>query len=124
MNLRNRVQLIGNLGVDPKMKKFESGKLMARFTLATTNVRKVDGKFIKDTQWHNITAWDKNASIVEDNLTKGSEVVIQGRVVNNVYKDKDGITRKASEIIAESLLYRNIKSASEKTNSEESKKSA
>jgi len=124
MNLRNRVQLIGNLGIDPKVKKFESGKLMARFTLATTNIKKIDNKFVKDTQWHNVTAWDKNATIVENNLCKGSEVVIQGRVVNNVYKDKEGITRKVSEIIAESLLFRNIKNATNKQNVEESKKRA
>ena len=124
MNLKNRVQLIGNLGSDPKVKEFESGKKMARFSVATSNVKKINGKFVKDTQWHNVSAWDKNAIIAENNLLKGTEVVIQGRCINSVYKNNDGETRKFSEIIAESIIYRNIKQVVTKEAEQQAQKRA
>ena len=108
MNLRNRVQLIGNVGSEPLIKEFNSGKKMARFSVATDDVKKVNGEFVKNTQWHNVTAWNKYADIAQENISVGTEVVIQGRVINNEYRDKQGNLRKVSEIIAESLMYRNI----------------
>lgn len=120
MNLRNRVQLIGNLGADPKVREFESGKKMARFSVATTDVIKKDGKFEKSVSWHNVTAWGNNAEIVEKNLFTGTEVIIEGRLVSSQFNDRSGNPRKISEIIAESLLYRNIKHAVSKNSSDES----
>ena len=108
MNLRNRVQLIGNVGSEPLIKEFNSRKKMARFSVATDDVKKVNGEFVKNTQWHNVTAWNKYADIAQENISVGTEVVIQGRVINNEYRDKQGNLRKVSEIIAESLMYRNI----------------
>ena len=124
MNLRNRVQLIGNVGSDPQVKEFASGKKMARFNLATDDVKKVNGKFVKHTEWHTVTAWDKNAEVAEKNITIGSEVIIQGRVINNSFKDKDGNLRKISEILAESLIYRNIKQSTSKISTEENQQRA
>ncbi len=123
MNLRNRVQLIGNVGSEPQVKEFASGKKMARFNLATDDVRKENGKIVKHTQWHNVIAWDKNAEVAEENISIGTEVVIQGRVINNSYKDKDGNLRKISEVLAESMLYRNIKQST-KANTDEGKQRA
>lgn len=116
MNLRNRVQLIGNLGADPKVREFESGKKMARFSVATTDVIKKDGKFEKSVCWHNVTAWGNVADIAEKHLVTGTEVIIEGRLVSDSYTDKSGNPRKISEILAESLLYRNIKSVVSKSN--------
>lgn len=124
MNLRNRVQLIGNVGSEPQVKEFTSGKKMARFRLATNDVKKVDGVFVKHTEWHNVTAWDKFADIAQKNINIGTEVIIQGRVLNNTFKDKNGNLQKISEILAESLIYRNIKQASSNSAKQESKKRA
>ncbi|MDD4148700.1 MAG: single-stranded DNA-binding protein [Bacteroidales bacterium] len=110
MNSKNHVQLIGNVGSEPLIKEFNSGRKMARFSIATDDVKKVNGKFIKHTQWHNITVWNKIADIVQTNINIGTEVIIQGRVINNEFRDKQGNLRKISEIIGESLIFRNIKS--------------
>ncbi|MDD2636132.1 MAG: single-stranded DNA-binding protein, partial [Bacteroidales bacterium] len=110
MNLKNHVQLIGNVGSEPLIKEFNSGRKMARFSVATDNVKKIKGKFVKHTQWYNVTVWNKVADTVQTNIKIGTEVVIQGRVVNNEFRDKQGNLRKISEIIAESLMYRNINS--------------
>ncbi len=105
MNLRNRVQLIGNLGTDPKVTNFESGNKQARFSVATTDVYKKGNEFIKDTQWHNVVLWGKTAEIAEKNLSKGIEVVIDGRISQRSYTDKEGINRYITEIIGTTIIY-------------------
>jgi single-strand DNA-binding protein len=56
-NLRNRVQLIGNIGKEPQVKTFESGKTMASFSLATSeNYTDQSGKKVQDTQWHQVVS--------------------------------------------------------------------
>jgi single-strand DNA-binding protein len=124
MNLRNRVQLIGNLGADPKVREFESGKKMARFSVATTNIVKREGKFEKTVCWHNVTAWGNNAQIAESHLVSGTEVIIEGTLINSEFKDKSGNPRKISEILAESLLYRNIKHVVSKNSIDEGQERA
>ncbi|MFY0625046.1 MAG: single-stranded DNA-binding protein [Reichenbachiella sp.] len=102
--LRNNVQLIGRLGNDPELRTFESGKKMATFSMATNEVY-YDGKGekVEDTQWHNIVAWDKKADIIEGYLKKGSEIAMQGKLVNRKY-EKDGETKYITEINLNELL--------------------
>jgi len=103
--LRNKVQLVGNLGANPEMKTLDGNKRMARFTLATNDVYKNDkGELVKDTTWHNIVAWGKTAELVENHLEKGKQVIVEGRISNRNYTDKDGIKRYVSEIIINELL--------------------
>ena len=94
MNLKNQVQLIGNVGSEPLIKEFNSGRKMARFSVATDDVKKVNGKFVKHTQWYNVTVWNKIADIVQTNINIGTEVIIKGSVVNNKIRDKQGNQRK------------------------------
>jgi single-strand DNA-binding protein len=69
--LRNKVQLIGNLGNDPEIITLESGKKLAKFSLATNETYKnAQGVSVTDTQWHNIVVWNKTVEIVEKYLAK------------------------------------------------------
>ena len=107
-NLRNRVQIIGNLGNDPEIKELDSGKKLARFSIATNDSYKnSDGDRITSTQWHQIVAWDNHASIVERFLRKGREVAIEGRLVHRSYEDKEGNTKYITEIIVNEILLLN-----------------
>jgi single-strand DNA-binding protein len=93
-SLRNRVQLIGNLGSAPEIKTLEGGKKMAKLNIATNEMYKNQkGEMVKDTTWHNVTAWGNNAEIAEKFLQKGSEIAIEGKLKNNSYTDKEGIKR-------------------------------
>jgi single-strand DNA-binding protein len=75
--LKNKVQLIGNLGNNPEIKTLDGGKKLARFSVATNEVyRNTKGEKVTETQWHNLVAWGKVAEIAEKFLTKGSEVAI------------------------------------------------
>lgn len=103
--LKNKVQLIGNLGNVPEVKNTESGKKMARFSMATNETyRSRTGRKETETTWHNIVAWGKVAEIAEKFLTKGKEVAIEGKLVNRSYTDKEGIKRYITEVQVNELL--------------------
>jgi single-strand DNA-binding protein len=103
--LRNKVQLIGNLGMDPEVRTLESGKKVAKVALATSETYKNQkGERITETQWHNLVAWGKTADIVEKFCKKGSELAIEGKLINRNYIDKEGIKRYVTEIEVSELL--------------------
>jgi single-strand DNA-binding protein len=103
--LKNKVQLIGNLGNAPEVKTLESGKKMARFSVATNeSYRNAKGEKVAETQWHNLVAWGKVAEIVEKYLTKGKEVAIEGKLINRSYNDKEGVKKYITEIQVNELL--------------------
>ena len=93
-SLRNRVQLIGNLGSAPEVKTLEGGQKMVKLNIATNETYKNQKNYIvQDTTWHSVTAWGNNAEIAEKYLQKGSEIAIEGKLKNNTYTDKEGIKR-------------------------------
>lgn len=103
--LKNKVQLIGNLGNAPEIKNTESGRKMARFSVATNeNYRNSRGEKITETQWHNLVAWGKVAEIAEKYLSKGSEIAVEGRLINRNYVDKTGVKKYISEVQVNELL--------------------
>jgi single-strand DNA-binding protein len=104
--LRNKVQLIGNLGMVPEIKTLDGGKKLAKMSIATNeSYKNAKGELIKETQWHNLIAWGKTAEIVEKYAKKGSEVAIEGKLINRNYIDKEGAKRYITEIqINEFLL--------------------
>ena len=109
--LRNKVQLIGNLGNAPEIRKTETGKKLARFSVATNeSYRNAQGEKITETQWHNLVAWGKLAEIVEKYLNKGSEVVIEGKLINRSYTDKEGNKKYVTEVEVSELLMLGSKS--------------
>ncbi|MFT4737096.1 MAG: single-strand DNA-binding protein [Cyclobacteriaceae bacterium] len=103
-SLKNSVQLIGRLGNDPQVRSFDSGKQMATFSIATNETYYNNkGEKVTDTQWHNIVAWGKKTQIVEDYLKKGSEIALEGKLVNRSY-EKEGEKRTVTEIVMNELL--------------------
>ncbi|MBL7709444.1 MAG: single-stranded DNA-binding protein [Chitinophagaceae bacterium] len=108
--LKNKVQLIGNLGNAPEVKTLESGKKMARFSVATSeSYRNAKGEKVTETQWHNLVAWGKVAEIVEKYLTKGKEVAIEGKLISRSYNDKDGNKKYITEVQVSELLMLGVK---------------
>ncbi|MGZ4089413.1 MAG: single-stranded DNA-binding protein [Bacteroidia bacterium] len=110
MTIKNRVQLIGNLGGSPEVKTLDSGNKVARFSVATSEyyINK-NGDKVTETQWHNIVVWGKLAGIAEQILQKGSEVVIDGKISTRNYTDKEGVKKYFTEIVANELLLINRK---------------
>ncbi|TBW27899.1 single-stranded DNA-binding protein [Gramella sp. KN1008] len=103
--LRNTVQLIGHVGNDPEIVNLESGKKLAKFSIATNeSYKNSKGEKVTDTQWHNIVAWGKTAELVENYVPKGKEVGIEGKLTTRSYEDKEGNKRYVTEVICNELL--------------------
>ncbi|CDF77819.1 single-stranded DNA-binding protein [Formosa agariphila KMM 3901] len=103
--LRNKVQLIGNLGNDPEIINLESGNTLAKFTLATNeSYRNKAGEKVTDTQWHYIVAWGKTAKVVENYLTKGKEVALEGKLTSKSYDTKQGEKRFITEVVCNEIV--------------------
>lgn len=97
--VKNRVQLTGNVGKAPEIRTFEKGRKMAKFSIATDESYKTSsGEWVSNTQWHNVIAWGKTAEKVEEQLTKGSSISLEGKLLNNSYTDKDGHTRYSTQV--------------------------
>ena len=103
-SLKNSVQLIGRLGDDPEVRTFDSGKKMASFSLATNETYYNNkGEKVTDTQWHNVVVWGKKVDVVENYLKKGSEIAMEGKLINRSY-EKDGNRKYITEISLNELL--------------------
>jgi single-strand DNA-binding protein len=104
-SLKNRVQLIGHLGLDPEVKNLEKGKKVARLSIATNDsyVNK-DGEKVTETQWHNLVVWGKLCDVCEKYLKKGAEVAVDGKLSNRKWQDKDGNQHYNTEIVVNELL--------------------
>jgi single-strand DNA-binding protein len=103
--LRNKVQLIGNLGQAPEVKNLENGNKLAKFSIATSETYKnKQGERVTDTQWHQVICWGKTADIVEQYVQKGQQVGIEGKLTSRSYEDSTGIKRYVTEIVCSELL--------------------
>ena len=118
--LRNQVQLIGHLGRDPEVKHLENEKIVAKFTLATSEVyRNEQGAKVTDTQWHNIIVWGKLAKVVEEYLYKGMQIAVKGKLTYRTYEDKEGLKRYITEIVVYDLAMLGMSKKIENTEVEE-----
>ena len=100
----NKVILIGNLGSDPEMRYTASGTAVCKFSLATS--RKFtgkDGQKQEKTEWHRIVAWTKLAEICGQYLSKGKQVMIEGRIEYGSY-EKDGVKHYTTDIVADNMV--------------------
>ena len=103
--LKNKVQLIGNLGMDPEIKILEGEKKLAKMSIATNHSYKnAQGELVKETQWHNLIAWGKTAEIFEKHIKKGREIAIEGKLINRNFIDKEGLKRYVTEIQVNEVL--------------------
>ena len=110
MTIKNRVQLVGNLGATPEVRNFDGGNKVARFSVATSDsYTNKKGEKVKETQWHNIVVWGKLAGIAEQILEKGSHIVIDGKLNSGTYNDKEGVKKYYTEIVAKEFLLINKK---------------
>jgi len=97
--MRNQVQLIGNIGIEPEITNFESGAKKVRFTLATNErFKSREGQPQSKTSWHNLYAWGPTASYIAKSSKKGTQLAITGKMVTNEYKSKKGAKRKFTAI--------------------------
>ena len=103
--LKNHVQLIGNVGQEPTITNLESGKKVARFSLATNEYYKdAKGEKTQNTDWHTLVAWGRTAEIIEKYVDKGREIGVTGKLRTRTFTTDDGSQRYVTEVEAREIL--------------------
>ena len=101
----NRVILLGGVGRDPELKVSPSGKQITRFTLATSESwQGRDGEKQEKTEWHHIVCFGKLADTVAKYVTKGKQVIVEGKLTYGEY-EKDGVKKQSTDIVASSVTF-------------------
>lgn len=110
----NRVTLLGHLGKDPEVKNLENDKMRVVFTLATNEThRNKDGEKNTRTEWHNVVLWTPLAEIAADNLSKGRQIYLEGRITTRSYVDKENQKKSITEIVGQNMVLLGSKSKGE-----------
>ena len=99
MKMNNKVTLIGNVGKDPEVRHNDNGTIVARFSLATADSYKNHkGEWVNETTWHNIVAWGAIAERIERLLQKGSNITVDGKLLNESWTDREGVKKSRSVV--------------------------
>lgn len=95
----NKVELNGFVGNDPEFISMKNNNKITRIALATSeNFKNKAGEWVKETTWHNVVLWNKNAELAHEQIKKGSNLYIQGKLVTRNYTDKNGNKQYITEI--------------------------
>ncbi len=102
----NKVFLLGNLGGDVEMRYGQDGQPIARFSVATGHARKQDdGSWEERTDWHRVKAFGPLAERCAQRLSKGSPVLVEGRLSPRTWEDDSGQKRKLVEVVAWEVVF-------------------
>jgi len=112
----NKVMLIGNVGQDPELRYTPDGNPVANFSIAVNRRRKVGDEFKDETEWFNIVCFSRTAENVNQYLSKGQKVYVEGRFQSREYVGQDGNQRKSFEVIANDVTFLSTKSETESNN--------
>jgi len=101
----NKAMILGNVGYDPEVHLTQTGRAVANFSVATTDVWG-DGEDRQErTEWHQVVVWGKLAETCGQYLTKGRQVLVEGRLQTRSYEDHDGHKRSVTEIVAQQVQF-------------------
>ena len=101
----NKVIIVGRIGRDPEVRYTQSGQPVASLSVATDESYKdKHGNKVEATEWHNVTAWGKQAEFCGNYLAKGRLVYVEGKLETRKWTDKDGVEKYTTEIKAERVL--------------------
>ena len=106
----NKVILSGNLVADPEIRTTSSDKTVATLRLAVRRAWKKTDENQPDADFFNIVAWERLAEFCRNYLTKGSKIIVEGRLQSRSYEAKDGTKRYVTEVIANEIEFASSKS--------------
>lgn len=102
----NKAMIIGNVGADPELRYTAGGQAVITLSVATSDRWKdKDGNEQDRTEWHKIVVWGKQAESCGKYVTKGKQILVEGRIQTRKYDDKEGVTRYATEIVADKVTF-------------------
>lgn len=102
--IRNNVQLMGFVGNDPEVINFNSDKKLVKISVATSEKFQSQGEWKSETQWHNVVAWGKTADYIHQNIKKGNEVALIGKLSYRSFENKEGVKRTVTEVVVNEFV--------------------
>ena len=101
----NKMTLIGNVGTDPEMRYTPNGNPVTSFTVATNRrYTTAEGEQREETEWFTVSAWNRLGETINQYLTNGRRVYVEGRLKSSTWTGNDGETRFRNEITANQIL--------------------
>lgn len=102
----NKAMLYGNLTKNPELKQLPSGSAVVNFSVATNRTYKdKNGQKVENVDYHNVVAFGRTAEVIQQYMTKGSAIFIEGRIQTRSYDAKDGTKRYVTEIVTENMQF-------------------
>lgn len=101
----NKAMILGNVGRAPEVHFTQTGRAVANFSVATTDAWGTGDDRQERTEWHQVVVWGKLAETCGEYLTKGRQVMIEGRLQTRSYEDRDGNTRYVTEIVGQQVQF-------------------
>lgn len=103
----NRVILLGNLTHDPELKYLPSGTAVATIRVATNRVYtdRQSGEKKEEVCFVDVVAWERQAELCNEYLSKGRPVLIEGRLRYRTWETEDGQKRSKHEVVAERVQF-------------------
>jgi single-strand DNA-binding protein len=102
----NKVMIIGNVGTDPEMRFTPNGNPVTSFRLATSRTySSTEGERKQETEWFDVTTWNRLAENCNQFLTKGQKAYVEGRLRTRTWEGQDGLKHSRTEIVANSVLF-------------------
>ena len=101
----NKVVLIGRIGQSLELRKTQSGSSVLSFSMATSEKFKgKDGQQKEETEWHNCTAWNRQAEVIAQYCSKGSELYVEGKLKTRDWED-NGVKKYKTEILVREFQF-------------------
>jgi single-strand DNA-binding protein len=108
-----KIIIVGNLGQDPEMRYTPDGTPVTNFSVAVNRRwRNHDGSQGEETTWFRVTAWRRAAEVAAEHLSKGREVMVEGRMNPDkatggprIWTGQDGVARASYEITADRIIF-------------------
>jgi single-strand DNA-binding protein len=99
----NNVTLVGNLTRDPELRFTQGGKGIASFGLAVNRRYQVNGEWQEKVSFFNVVAWDQLGENAAASLTKGTRIIVNGRLEQRDYETQQGEKRTVVEVVADEI---------------------
>lgn len=102
----NKATIVGNLGADPDVRYTDSGTAVCNLSVATNRKWKSkSGQMQEEVNWHRVTVFGKTAENCGTYLSKGRQVLVEGRIKYGEYTDKEGVKKYTTEIVAQTVQF-------------------
>ena len=101
----NQVTIIGNLGRDPEVRYTQSGSAICNLSVAVGERKKNGEEWVDHTEWVRVVCFGRTAENAGQYLAKGRQVYVSGRMQTTKYKDRDGIEKYSTEVVAREVLF-------------------